>query len=405
MATTNAPIDPDVKIPDAVRRAAARVEEIYNTQPQDPGNPEANQQAPNEAGEGTGESTGEQQDNTQDRTEPHKVASAAQERANARRERARAAAVAKEHANNPEEAPAEGEAQPQERVQERTQERVDRQEDTWERKYNAMKGRFDHANNQLHQLSQQVAGLQNVISTLQQPQAPQEQTTAQQVQQVESMLTQEEREQYGDEFLGVVAKKAHEIVGPLKRELEEKIKRLDSQVGNVNQHVDTVAKDRMFASLDKQVPDWRDVNNDPNFVQWLQLPDAYTGAIRHNLLKAAFNQNDSGRVAAFFNGFLAEEAATAPQGQPRDQGAPPSHATNGAGTQQPRRPSLDTLAAPGRAKSAAAQAPAEKPIFTRAQIAAFYTNVAAGKYEGREKEKDKTEAQIFSAQQEGRIRN
>jgi hypothetical protein len=39
MATINSPIDPDVKIPDAVRRAAARVEEIYNTQPQDPRQP------------------------------------------------------------------------------------------------------------------------------------------------------------------------------------------------------------------------------------------------------------------------------------------------------------------------------------------------------------------------------
>jgi hypothetical protein len=399
MATVNSPIDPDVKVPDAVRRAAARVEEIYNTQPQDPGNPETNQQASNEAGEGTGEGTNEpQQERTPTDVTPSKVNNAAAERTRQRRERARAASMAP--GGNSEERPAPGEAEAEAHT---PAPQTERQEDTWERKYNAMKGRFDHANNQLQQLSNQVAGLQNVISTLQQPH--QEQATPQQVQQVESMLTQEEREQYGDEFLGVVAKKAHEIVGPLKKELEDKIKRLDSQLGNVNQHVDTAAKDRMFASLDQKIPEWRDVNNDPNFVQWLQLPDAYTGAIRHNLLKAAFNQNDSGRVAAFFNGFLAEEAATAPQGQPRDQGAPPSHATNGAGTQQPPRPSLDTLAAPGRAKSAAAQAPAEKPIFTRAQIAAFYTNIAAGKYEGREKEKDKLEAQIFSAQQEGRIRN
>jgi hypothetical protein len=52
MATINSPIDPDVKVPDAVRRAAARVEEIYNTQPQDPGNPETNQQASNEGWRG-----------------------------------------------------------------------------------------------------------------------------------------------------------------------------------------------------------------------------------------------------------------------------------------------------------------------------------------------------------------
>lgn len=397
MATTQHPIDPDVKLPDSVRRAAARVEEIYNTKPQDPGAPETDQQASNEVGEGeeAGGGTGEQQDNSQGNVAPVKVGNVAEERQRTRRERRRIAS-----SDVPTDVPTETSTGEPERVPEHVPER---QEETWERKYNAMKGRFDHANNQLQHLTQQVAGLQNVIATLQQPQAPQAHQAQETAQQVESMLTQEEREQYGDEFLGVVAKKAHEIVGPLKRELEDKIKHLNSQLGSVGQHVDTAAKDRMFTSLDKQIPDWREVNNDPNFVQWLQLPDTYSGAIRHNLLKEAFNRNDSGRVAAFFNGFLAEEAATAPQGQPRNQGAPSQ--TNGSGTQQPPRTSLETLAAPGRAKSAAAQAPAEKPIFTRAQIAAFYTAAAAGKYEGREKEKDKLEAQIFSAQQEGRIRN
>jgi hypothetical protein len=62
-----------------------------------------------------------------------------------------------------------------------------------------------------------------------------------------------------------------------------------------------------------------------------------------------------------------------------------------------------TLAAPGRAKSAAAAAPAEKPFFTSAQITRFYADVNSGKYRGREADKAKLEAQIFDAQREGRI--
>ena len=64
---------------------------------------------------------------------------------------------------------------------------------------------------------------------------------------------------------------------------------------------------------------------------------------------------------------------------------------------------LEAFAAPGRAKTAAATAPAEKPIITRAQIATFYADKAAGKYRGKEAEADRLERMIFEAQRDGRI--
>jgi hypothetical protein len=88
------------------------------------------------------------------------------------------------------------------------------------------------------------------------------------------------------------------------------------------------------------------------FHDWLKLPDSFTGAIRHKLLTAAYEQNQTPQVLAFFNGFLAQEAALAPV----TPGAP-APAADG-------KIPLDTLAAPGRAKTAAANAPVEKPTFT-----------------------------------------
>jgi hypothetical protein len=391
MAPQPRPVDPDARIPDAVRRAAARADEFYKKPESEPNSEEEGNNA-------------QEQNNTQDSgngeaaSSPDvKVSSQASERARRRQERQR----------SDQSEPAEGTAertteQITEHVPQTHQSPPQQQDESWERKFNAMKGRWENANQQLHNQGQQIQNLQNVIASTQQTQqtqhASQEQTTQREV---ESTLTQEEREQYGDEFLNVVAKKAHEIVGPLKKELEGKLKQLDQQLGNVGQHVDQAAKQEMLDKLDQQIPTWREINNNPEFVSWLRLPDTYSGAIRHELLTAAFNRNQTARVAAFFNGFLAEEAATAPQGQTR-----PGNASLGSDQDtQPSRPSLETLAAPGRAKSAAAQAPAEKPIFKRAQIAAFYTDVAAGKWQGREKQKEKLEAQIFEAQQDGRIRN
>jgi hypothetical protein len=158
-------------------------------------------------------------------------------------------------------------------------------------------------------------------------------------------------------------------------------------------------KDRMDSTFDQEVPQWRQLNETPSFLEWLQLTDPYSGTIRINLLRDAYGQCNTPRVAAFFKGFLAEEAATAP----RDQEATPQAAAPQSAP-QPGKPSLDQFAAPGRAKSAAGPAPAEKPFFTRAQIATFYAASTAGKFAGREAERDKIERQIFEAQREGRVR-
>ena len=42
-------------------------------------------------------------------------------------------------------------------------------EGSWEHRYKSMKGRFDRSQSQIAQLSDQIQGLQNVISTLQSP--------------------------------------------------------------------------------------------------------------------------------------------------------------------------------------------------------------------------------------------
>ena len=60
------------------------------------------------------------------------------------------------------------------------------------------------------------------------------------------------------------------------------------------------------------------------------------------------------------------------------------------------------LAAPGRAHSAGG-APAEKPVYTAAEITRFYTDVAAGRWRGRDAQRTAIDADIIQAQREGRI--
>lgn len=269
------------------------------------------------------------------------------------------------------------------------------EDQSWEHRYKSMKGRFDRSQSQIHQMSEQITNLQLVISNLEmQPPASNTQDYTKNAS--ERLITAEEENDYGAEFLSVVGKKAREELLPIVKGYEDKISRLEAQLQGVNGHFAQNAKQSMLSDLDERITNWRDINRQQEFLEWLELPDLYSGAIRHELLKAAYERNNAPQVAAFFNGFLAEEAAMRPAGS--------AEVTTGA----PRRaPAVDpaSLAAPGRAKSAAsASAPAEKPFFTGAQIAKFYAEVASGKFRSNEAEKDRIEAQIFEATRNNRVR-
>jgi hypothetical protein len=262
-------------------------------------------------------------------------------------------------------------------------------EDTWKHKYDSMKGRFDRSQGQIRQLSEQIGQLQLQLQARAQPApvAPAAQSP---------LLSPKEVEEYGSEFLDVVGKKAKETFSPEIQELKAQVASLTEQLGNVNGVVATDVQARFFSDLDRSLPNWGELNTNEDFIAWLKLPDAYSGVIRHELLNAAYERKDAPRVLAFFKGFLAEEAATDPAR------LAPTPAP--AATPAPGKVPLETFAAPGRAKSTAATAPAEKPIIHRAQITQFYLDVSAGKYRGKEGEKDRLEAMIFAAEKEGRIR-
>lgn len=261
-------------------------------------------------------------------------------------------------------------------------------EEDWQHRYKAMKGRFDRSQQQIQAMADQISSLEKLIATMQMqapPAASSEMT-------FERLITPEEEQDYGQEFLNVVSKKAKETLTPEVAKLQREIESLKQQLGGVNQYVEVDAVTRLEQALDREVSNWRDLNTNPDFLEWLQLREPYSGDIRHKLLMAAWDRRDASRVAAFFKGFLAEEAAVAPArvAEPVSNKIP-----------------LESLAAPGRAKTAAGDvgAPAEKPTFSRAQIAAFYADTAAGRYRGREAEKDRLEKQIFEAQRDGRIRS
>jgi len=259
----------------------------------------------------------------------------------------------------------------------------------WERRYRAMKGRVDGYTEQMRQMAGEIQRLQvqanNQAPAPQRPEAP------------TKLLTDDEINDYGPEFVDVVRRAAAEVATPLYNEVQH----LRSQLGQVQSETANAFMTRMNATISGVVPNWQDINRHPSFIQWVGLPEVYSGVIRQQLMQEAWNNGDAQRVAAFFRAFLAEEAAVDPRGT-GSHVRPPTPAPYQAPAPMAPRPTLESFAAPGRAQSGA-PLPADKPVYTAQDITRFYTEVAAGKWRTREAERAAIDADIISAQHEGRI--
>lgn len=208
------------------------------------------------------------------------------------------------------------------------------------------------------------------------------------------LVTPEEEAEYGQELLDVAGRRAREVITPELSAFELRMSALENRVEGVTTVTAQSAKDKLYADLGAQVPDWQAINYLPEFKQWLSFADPYSGRTRKDLLTEAFTGHQTNRVIQFFKGFL-EATGTPP--------APVQPAPTPVNQAPPVAPSLENLAAPGRARSSPQDLPAEKPTYTSAWYVAFKRDQLMGKWKGREAEAEAIEQDVFLAQREGRF--
>jgi hypothetical protein len=271
---------------------------------------------------------------------------------------------------------------------------------TWEQRFRSQSGRLEQAQKANQALAERMAQLESLIATMKVRGAEPEDRPNGAVPIVKpKLVSEQEAQEYGDEFLSVVGKRAREEYVPEFEALADRLKRLEGRVEGVGTVMEKSKTQELWGDLTSQVPEWRQINKHPDFISWLQQPDTFSGRRRHDLLKEAFSRHEAGRVVSFFQGFLTEATGLPPTSQAKDPSAPPL-APNGNGS---GKPSLEQFAAPGRARSAPQELPPDKPIYTTAWIAKFSADKLMGKYRGREADAEAIEQDIFRAQHEGRI--
>jgi hypothetical protein len=151
------------------------------------------------------------------------------------------------------------------------------------------------------------------------------------------------------------------------------LQNLEQQNTELRQRVARESRRNLDAAVEKAIPNYREIDADPRWHQWLLGEDPLSGRRRQDLLNDAIARGDIYRCVGFFRSFLAQLNSETPAASGRSR--------------EGRRP----------------KAPSGKKIYTRAEIAAAYKAYDRGEYEGREDEWRALEQDMAAAQREGRL--
>lgn len=256
----------------------------------------------------------------------------------------------------------------------------------WEHSYKSLQGRFKA---QQAKDQKMIADLTAELTTRRA--APQPSPTAPTLAEVNDEFTAEELEAWGPDLTATIARIA-------EAKAAKALQTVAPTIADTAENVAIERETNMRNWLNTQI-DFEAVNVSDDFKAWLHLRDPMSGVIRQELLEKAWLSIDGPRVLAICNGFLAENPGSTGEQPVVVPPAPPA-------PQAPRQPSvtLESLAAPGRARVQTPVTPSpQKPVYTRADVKAFYDAKNRGFYRGKEAEAAGYEAEIILAGTENRI--
>lgn len=258
----------------------------------------------------------------------------------------------------------------------------------WRHKYQVLQGKYNaevprltatlrEQTGTITRLNEEMASLRAQVERLQKP--------------ASVVITPQEVEDYSAEMLDVVGRRARAEISPELDDVRAQVNEMRSRLASVSKEVVETKQERVLRTLDQQVENWREQNDDAGFGEWLDALDPLSRQIRRDMLGRAFSLGDGAAVVAFFNAYRNEHAAMQAPTQGSYQGPPTVD--------------LREFTAPGRAAATSqGGAQAEKRIWSAADITRFYADVRRGVFRGREAEQRALEQDIVRADAEGRIR-
>jgi hypothetical protein len=269
-------------------------------------------------------------------------------------------------------------------------------EDNLSQKYRTLQGMYNAEVPRLHGQNKELSGrlqqMEQLLATISAQQSSGRSGQAQS--QIDPLVTEKDQEEYG-ESLDVMRRVTREELIPVAQKIAQLDRLLQQfqtnvvpQVNNLAHRQAATAEQQFWMDLTGYIPNWKDINEDPDFQSWLLETDPLSGISRQTILEDAQRGLDVRRVGNFFRSWLEINGqATAAQNTRRNVSAS----------------ELERQVAPGKGRSTGAPAGTNAKNYSPEDIKTFFNDVRLGKYKGREAERDRTERDIFSAQREGRI--
>jgi hypothetical protein len=262
-------------------------------------------------------------------------------------------------------------------------------------KYRTLQGMYEanvtRVRRENRELTGRIEQLEKLLSTINASQSGAAAPTAP----TEKLVTEADVESYGDS-IDMMRKVSREelsaVTGKLSK-IEQLVNQMQTQVvpqvQNVARTQQATAEQTFWGELTRQVPNFREVNDNDQFQSWLLEVDPLTGYSRQVYLEDAQKNLDANRVARFFLTWLEStgQAANAQNSNP-----PPASKSE-----------LEQQIAPGKSRAGAGPATPQAKTYTPKDITDFFEQVRKGAFKGREAERDRIERDIFAAQREGRI--
>jgi hypothetical protein len=274
------------------------------------------------------------------------------------------------------------------------------QTDDWQQRYRTLQGKYDA---EVGAMRGQIGSMERLLATMQHP--PAQQQAAPSSPSAPVQFNEADVELYGEDLLEAASRAA-------EAKLEA---RYGKTIQNLQQHVQQLSgrqeEDRVFRELDSD-PElagrWRNLNTNPQFIEWLQSVDEMAGVSRNTMLQHAYANGDAMRTGRFFKKFMAEHTAPPPTATAPQTSQPTRYQPNGGGNGYGNGAAgglrLEDMAAPGRAAGSGAGNGAPSPrLWSRPDITAFYRARTMGKFKGREAEAEQLEADLLKAGDEGRL--
>lgn len=256
----------------------------------------------------------------------------------------------------------------------------------WKQKYKTLQGMYDADVPRLHQqVKELTASLEQLKASISEKdkQAEQAQEEAK-YERLKNLVTDEDRQEFGDELIEVQRKVAREETAELYKQLEAvKVEnaKLRESLERTGSQVTQSSFEQRLISL---VPDFNQVNVSPAWIKWLDERDPLLRAPRRVVAEKAYAEGDAEGVAHFVK--LFKDALK--QAEPEKK----------AVTQE-----LESQIQPSKSTSSPTTPSPKGAIYTNDQVRQMFVKVTQLNKMGKLDEARKLEAEIDSAYMQGRV--